>query len=150
MLDRGSLPSLAGKHWHPAAHGQSGGRRRDSVPGDATDPFDHASVRASMGGIFHLSLVRTSLTEFPAWCHAHSCHVLGTSPSASAVYTDVDIDPPLVILFGEERAGLSAAEISICTQMARIPIVGRADSLNVGVSGGVLIYDVLRRRKSPP
>ena len=46
----------------------------------------------------------------------------------------------------EERKGLSDDERAVCTDMARIPVLGRADSLNVGVAAGVLLYEVVRRR----
>jgi len=71
--------------------------------------------------------------------------VVGTSPSASAVFTEVPVDSPLVVFFGEERRGITPEEMRICTHAARIPIVGRADSLNVGVAAGVMLYEVLRR-----
>ena len=40
---------------------------------------------------------------------------------------------------------MTAEEMELCTHTARIPIVGRADSLNVGVAAGVMLYEVLRR-----
>jgi len=114
--------------------------------GDAIDPFDPAVVRASMGGLFHLRLVRATLEGFSAWARGHGCRVLGTSPSAEALHTEVPVDPPLVILFGDERKGLSPEELAVCTHRARIPIVGRADSLNVAVAAGVMVYEAFRRR----
>lgn len=119
--------------------------------GDVADPFDPNVVRASMGGLFNLKLVRASIEGFASWSRLHGCRVLGTSPSAADAYTQVPVDPPLVVLFGEERAGLSEEELEACTHRARIPIAGRADSLNVGVAAGVMLYEVLRRNPpSPP
>jgi TrmH family RNA methyltransferase len=117
--------------------------------GDGLDPFDPAVVRASMGGVFRLRLVRTTLREFGAWASARGCRVLGTSASAASLYTEVPVGPPLVVLFGEERRGLGAEERAVCTDTARIPIVGAADSLNVGVAAGVMLFEVLRRRVPP-
>ena len=111
--------------------------------GNDIDPFDPAVLRASMGGIFHLKLVRASLEAFKSW--ARGARIVGTSPAATTSYTEIPVDGPLVILLGEERHGLAPEELALCTDMARIPIVGRADSLNVGVAAGVVLYDVLRR-----
>lgn len=116
--------------------------------GDQVDPFDPAVVRASMGGLFKLRLVRCSLADFVSWKTRWQCRVWGTSPSADGVYTEASVEAPLVVLFGHERRGLGPEELGVCTQMSRIPIVGRADSLNVGVAAGVILYEVLRRR--PP
>lgn len=111
-----------------------------------TDPFDPAVVRASMGGLFPMQIVRASVAEFAAWSRGNGCRVVGTSPAAIASYTEVPVEPPLVVMFGEERSGLSDDERAACTDLARIPIVGRADSLNVGVATGVMLYEVLRRK----
>jgi len=116
--------------------------------GDQVDPFDPAVVRASMGGLFGLRLVRCSLRELVQWKSRWGCRIWGTSPGADGVYTDASVQAPLVVLFGEERRGLSPEELGICTQTSRIPILGRADSLNVGVAAGVILYEVLRR--GPP
>ena len=114
--------------------------------GDAIDLFDPAVVRASMGGLFHLRLVRASLEAFASWTRARGCTIVGTSPHAESLHTTVPVDPPLVLLFGDERKGLSPAELAVCTHRARIPFVGRADSLNVAVASGVMLYEVARRR----
>lgn len=114
--------------------------------GPETDPFAPDAVRASMGGVFGLRLVRTSVAAFAGWARARGCRVVGTSPAAALSYLDVPVDPPVVVMFGEERAGLSADESAACTHMACIPVAGRADSLNVGVAAGVMLYEVMRRR----
>jgi TrmH family RNA methyltransferase len=113
--------------------------------GEATDPFHPDVVRATMGSLFRLQLVRTTLQDFRAWCARHQCRVVGTSPSAATLYTEVPLERPLVVFFGEEREGMGPEEIGLCTHTARIPILGRSDSLNVGVAAGVMLYEVLRR-----
>lgn len=114
--------------------------------GGAADPFDPDVVRATMGGLFRLQLVRTSIEKFQEWSDRHGCRVVGTSPAAGVLYTEVPMDPPLVLFFGEERHGMTPEEMNLCSHTARIPIVGQADSLNVGVAAGVLLYEVLRRQ----
>ncbi len=113
--------------------------------GDSIDLFDPNIVRASMGGIFRLQVVRTTIEAFGMWSRQHECQVLGTSPMADSLYTEVPLTPPILVLFGEERAGLTPEELAVCTHRARIPIVGCADSLNVGVAAGVILYEMLRR-----
>ena len=116
--------------------------------GDASDPFDPTAVRASMGGLYRLQIARASSHELGQWSRRHGCRVIGTSPSGSMLYTDVPIDVPLLIFFGEERQGMTSQETALCTHTARIPIAGRADSLNVGVAAGVMLYEVLRRSRN--
>ena len=117
---------------------------------DATDPFDAQTIRASMGGIFGLQLVRATHEELADWSARHGCRIVGTSPRGDVSYSDVCLDDPLVILFGEERKGLTEKQLSLCTQTASIPTVGRADSLNLGVAAGVVLFDLLRRSRALP
>ena len=116
------------------------------VLGSECDPFDPDVVRASMGGIFHLAMCRATIAEFAAWSREKECRVIATTPMGEMSYTEMPVDGPLVILLGEERNGLTAEEFALATHRVRIPIVGRADSLNVGVAAGVMMYEVLRRR----
>ena len=113
--------------------------------GPAADPFDPATVRASMGGVFHLRLVRTTHDRFRRWAIANGVAVVGLAPSASRLWTDLPTDRPVALLLGDERAGLSPAAHSLCDAEVRLPMTGRADSLNVGIAAGVVMYELVRR-----
>jgi len=113
-----------------------------------TDPFDAAVVRASMGGIFGLRLVRAGHDQLAAWAARHGCGVIGASPRAALRYTEAAVRQPVIVLFGEERGGLTERELRLCTQVVGIPMAGRADSLNLGVAAGIVLFDLLRRRSS--
>jgi RNA methyltransferase, TrmH family len=114
----------------------------------ATDPFDEQVVRASMGGIFGLRLVRATHKELVDWCADRGHQIVGTSPRGDVPYTELNLECPLVLLFGEERKGLTPEELCLCAQTVSIPTVGTADSLNLGVAAGIVLFDILRR--SPP
>jgi TrmH family RNA methyltransferase len=114
----------------------------------ACDPFDPAVVRASMGGIFHLRLVRTDHARFASWAAARRVRVVGLSPEAPRLWTELDgAAGPLAVLVGEERGGVSPAGRALCGLTVRLPMCGRADSLNVGVAAGVMLYELVRRRR---
>jgi len=116
--------------------------------GDLTDPFDPLVVGASKGGIFRLRLVRTTEAAFAAWVAREDCRVIGTSPGATVAHTDIELDRPLVALFGEERRGLTARELALCASTVSIGMDGAADSLNIAVAAGVVLFDLRRRRGS--
>jgi TrmH family RNA methyltransferase len=112
----------------------------------ACDPFDPAVVRASMGGAFHLRFVRcATAAELRGWADRHGVTIVGLSPRASALWTAVRAGEPMVLLIGEERQGLSAAARQACDLEVRLPMCGRADSLNVGVAAGVMMYELVRQ-----
>ncbi|NJO82471.1 MAG: RNA methyltransferase [Blastochloris sp.] len=112
--------------------------------GDAIDPYDPAVIRASMGACFAQQFARTTLPQLHAWAQAHQVQLVGASPDASVAYTDPHYRRPLVLLLGEERAGLTPEERACCDLLVRIPMVAGADSLNLGVAGSLLLYEAFR------
>jgi TrmH family RNA methyltransferase len=113
--------------------------------GPHCDPFDPAVVRASMGGVFHLPLVRTTADALQAWSAANRVRIVGLSPRAARLWTDLPDDGRIAFVLGEERHGLSEGLSALCHCTVRLPIVGRADSLNVSVVAGVAMYEMVRR-----
>jgi TrmH family RNA methyltransferase len=113
---------------------------------DACDPFDPAVVRASMGGVFHLQLVRTRPRELGFWLARHDVQTIGLSPSATQPWHTLPRGTSYAIALGEERAGLSSPLRRLCDAELRLPMSGHADSLNVAVAAGVMMYELVRVR----
>ena len=113
------------------------------------DPFDPAVVRASMGGLFHLRLSRTSHHDLRRWADAAGVTLVGLSPRAPLLWTELPADDHVALVIGEERQGLSDRAIAACHLTVRLPMSGRADSLNVGVATGAMLYELVRRRQAP-
>ncbi|HEX3659075.1 MAG TPA: RNA methyltransferase [Pirellulales bacterium] len=116
--------------------------------GPQCDPFDPTVLRASMGGICHLPLVRTTHEELGRWAQRHPVSFVGLSPDAECPWTETPITGPLGLVIGEEREGLSSRLRTLCHTLVSLPMAGHADSLNVGVATGVMLYEMVRRR--PP
>ena len=117
--------------------------------GPATDPYHPAAVRASLGAIFSQHLIRAGFAEFAAWKERHGWRVVGTSPAATVDYRTLPYQPPVVLLMGSERRGLSPPQQALCDTVVRIPMVGRSDSLNLGVATSLLLYEVFRQQRPP-
>jgi len=114
---------------------------------DSVDPFHPTSVRASMGALFWLPIVQTSFTEFANWASTHVYQIYGTSARASQDYRAIErYENPCILLLGSEREGLSPKQTEICQYRVRLPMVGKATSLNLAVAAGILLYDVLEKR----
>jgi len=118
--------------------------------GDTADPYDPATVRASMGALFHQRVVRTDVSSFAAWKARRQCLLVGTSPTASADYKDIHYPNSLILLLGGERKGVSPELQSMCDVMVKIPMVGRSDSLNLATAAAILLYEVFNQRRSRP
>lgn len=113
--------------------------------GPRCDPFDVDVVRAGMGGVFHLPLARTTPEELDVWRRARNVGLVGLSPTASPLWTEMPAASPLCLVVGEERQGLSPQVSALCDVNVRLPMTGRADSLNVGIAVGVALYELVRR-----
>jgi RNA methyltransferase, TrmH family len=110
--------------------------------GDCCDPYSVEAVRATMGSIFALPLVKASVAEFLAWRQAWPGSVVGTLLSATTDYRAADYRRPTMILMGNEQQGLPPALAAACDVTVKIPMRGRADSLNLSVATGIMIYTV--------
>lgn len=115
------------------------------IIGPGADPYDPATLRASMGAAFATPLARCPWEEFAAWKSRAGAHLVGTSDQARADFQAAAYPQPLVLLMGSERQGLSAEQQALCDQVVAIPMRGRADSLNLAVATGVMLYELLRQ-----
>lgn len=112
--------------------------------GNTCDPYSLEAIRASMGSFPHLSLTRASLKEFTDWAARNECAVIGTHLKTSHDYRAIPYQKPLVLAMGTEQAGLSGALSDACTALVKIPMTGKADSLNVAVATSVMLYEIQR------
>lgn len=110
------------------------------VLGKATDITHPTAVRASMGTIFWQPVTTASIEEFIDWQNTHQYHLYGSSAHGSADFKSVDYQPPALLMLGSEREGLDERLLPICDQVVRLPMHGRATSLNLSVAAGILIY----------
>ena len=111
---------------------------------DCTDPYSVEAVRASMGAVFNVRLIQVTATDFSQFCQRWTGSIIGTSLTASADYRQADWSQPLVLLMGNEQAGLSDEMMRLCTQLVSLPMNGRSDSLNLAVATGVCLYEMLK------
>jgi len=114
---------------------------------ECSDPFNHNSIRTSLGAIFSVPSVKSNTAEFIKYCRTNGIQVVAAALVDSTVeYTKVDFSKPTAILLGAEDNGLPHEVIEKCDHTAKIPMNGIADSLNVSVAGAVILYEALRQR----
>jgi RNA methyltransferase, TrmH family len=108
--------------------------------GDCCDPYSVEAVRATMGSIFALKIAKATMTEFVAWRQVWPGSVVGTLLTATTDFRAAAYAPPSLILMGNEQAGLTPELAALCDVTVKIPMRGRADSLNLAVATAVMIY----------
>ncbi len=112
--------------------------------GETCDPFSPEAVRATMGSLFHVPLSRAGREAFLAHVRSTGARLVGTHLKATHDYRAVASDAPTILLMGNEQQGLPEAMAAACDARVRIPMVGRADSLNLAVATGVMLYELRR------
>jgi TrmH family RNA methyltransferase len=108
--------------------------------GECCDPYSVEAVRATMGSIFAVPLAKATEAEFAAWRGAWTGSVVGTLLSATADHNAASYRKPVLILMGNEQQGLPPDMAALTDVNVKIPMRGRADSLNLSVATGVMIY----------
>ena len=117
--------------------------------GDCVDGFSVEAVRASMGACFHVQLAEASEADFLDVMRGWRGAIIGAALDADAVdYRHATWQTPLMLLMGNEASGLSPALADATTQLIRIPMLGRSDSLNLAVATGIALYEHLRQTQS--
>jgi len=113
--------------------------------GETTDPFSLETVRATMGSIFAVPIAKCSPEAFLAWRKTFPGLVAGTHLKGAVDYRSVDFSgQPVLLLMGNEQQGLPENLAASCDRLLRIPQAGRADSLNLAVATGVMLFEIRR------
>lgn len=108
--------------------------------GECCDPFSVEAVRATMGSIFAVPIVKATEAEFAAWRGNWPGSVVGTLLTADVDHRQAAYAKPAMILMGNEQQGLTPDMAALCDVNVKIPMRGRADSLNLSVATGIMIY----------
>lgn len=113
--------------------------------GDCTDPFSMETVRATMGSMFALPLVKTTPADFFKWKKSVDARLVATHLAGAVDYRTIDYkSKPVILMMGNEQSGLPDELAAAADKLARIPQVGMADSLNLAVATGVMLFEVRR------
>lgn len=114
---------------------------------NASDPFSPRSLRGAMGSAFRLPIwSRVSFGEMIEWCRTRGITSVCADAEASTAYTEIDWTIASALILGPESEGFTAPELERAEQRVRIPMKGAAESLNVSVAGGILLFEAARQR----
>ena len=114
---------------------------------DCVDAFSVETVRASMGALFTQRIAAARWGDFIGWLRGGTGLLVGTSLAPGTVdYRDPDYPAPTFILVGNEARGLPEEYEAVCDVRVRMPMLGKADSLNAAVAAAVMAYRVLDKQ----
>ena len=113
--------------------------------GETTDPWSIEAVRATMGSLFHVPVARMGVDAFLEWRKAWPGLVVGTHLEGAIDYRTLDhAGKPVLLLMGNEQQGLPPALAATCDRLCLIPMAGQADSLNLAVATGIMMFEIRR------
>jgi len=128
-------------------------RTADAAGADAVvaaDPVTDWSnpnvVRSSKGAVFAVPVASGTTTESLAWIRAHDIRLVVTTPETDLLHTDVDLTGRVAIAVGSEKHGADDVLLEAADQLVRIPMHGKANSLNVAASAAIVLYEAVRQR----
>lgn len=111
------------------------------------DLYNPNAIRSSQGLIFALPIVQTEREILRKWLDEHSIKCCASTPDTTLHHWDVDLRGPSAIFMGSESDGLSEYWLEQADEKIRIPMEGRADSLNVAAATTVCLYEARRQRQ---
>ena len=114
--------------------------------GECVDPFSVEAVRASMGALFTVPIVKTEWQPFLDWLRQGPGQLVGLSLDTETDYRSADYTAPTFLLTGNEAQGMPADYAAACDVLVKIPMLGKADSLNAAVATAVMAYEVLAQQ----
>src|ERR1700683_2021588 len=116
----------------------------------ATDPVTDWGnpnvIRASKGTVFTVPVASSTSAQVLAWLSDHGLTLVETTPDAGTLVGEADLTGPVAIAVGSEKYGLPADWLARANVKVRIPMFGRADSLNVATSAAITCYEAVRQR----
>jgi TrmH family RNA methyltransferase len=129
-------------------------RTADAAGADAVIAADPVSdwgnpnvVRASKGTVFSVPVASDPTPAALSWLDTRGIALVATTPDTDLDYTSVDYTGPVAIAVGAEKHGLTDAVLDRAAYRVRIPMVGRANSLNVATSAAIVLYEAVRQRR---
>ena len=135
VLDRPADPGNIGTLFRTA---DAVGARALLLLTPCADPYDPRAVRASMGSLFNVPFALAAADQALGALKRYP--VIGADAHAGARWDQADWRGGRALLLGSEAGGLSADVTPHISQRLHLPVLGKADSLNVAVAGGVLMY----------
>jgi 23S rRNA (guanosine2251-2'-O)-methyltransferase len=120
------------------------------APKDKAVGITETVRRISVGAADHVPFVQvTNLARTMDHLKKAGLWLVGTSDQATKSVYELDLKGPLGIVLGAEEKGMRRLTEENCDFLARIPMAGKVECLNVSVSAGVCLYEAVRQRGAP-
>ena len=113
------------------------------------DIFNPKALRATMGSIFHIPVIQNvSVAQTRDFLKDQGIKLIAGTPGRGQAIYNCDLTGSIALLAGGEAVGPQAKTLAAAEEYAQIPMPGKAESLNVAVSAGIMLYEAVRQRNA--
>lgn len=117
------------------------------IPERRAAPLTATVAKASAGALEHVPVARVvNVTRTAEQLKEHGCWIIGADAGAEPLW-DVDLTGPIALVIGSEGKGIGPNLRKHCDRLVGLPMLGQVGSLNAGVAGALLMYEVARQRR---
>jgi 23S rRNA (guanosine2251-2'-O)-methyltransferase len=119
------------------------------IPRHNSAEVNHTVIKTSSGSVNYIPIAKeTNLNNSINYLKNNGYWIVGTEMKASKTIFEMDFKMPIGLLIGNEGKGVRKSLIDKCDFIVRIPMSGKLDSMNVSVSTGVFLYEILRQKNA--
>ncbi|MDI6801344.1 MAG: RNA methyltransferase [Thermodesulfovibrionales bacterium] len=115
------------------------------LPGTC-DVFMPKTIRATAGSLFNIPIVYSEIDALIGYLRDRNIRLYSSDAHAKALIYESDFRQPVAIAFGNEAHGVSEPMLKNAAAVFKIPIIGKAESLNVAMAASICLYEVVRQR----
>ena len=116
---------------------------------DCADLYSGKVLRSTMGSVFHIPIsYGLEAAEILSLMKRHGISTAGAHLKGEKTPAETDFKKPFALLIGNETKGLSDNVSKECSELIKIPMSGKAESLNAAVAAAIIMYEALRQRRS--
>lgn len=112
---------------------------------DSVGPYNEKVLRSTGGMIYNINIVISDIEEVINKLKKDNIKIIGTSLNKSKSLEDIDLYSKYAIIFGNEGNGVNPKILDLCDEVLRIDMDNKCESLNVGVSSGIVLYHMYKR-----
>lgn len=117
------------------------------IPSRGAAQVNADAVKTSAGAIHKVSLCRSNnLKDSIHYLKESGLKIIGCTEKTQDIYTSIEMKGPAAVVMGSEENGISPEYLKLCDAKGKIPLLGTIGSLNVSVSAGIILYEVVRQR----
>jgi TrmH family RNA methyltransferase len=113
---------------------------------DSCDPYSPKAVRATAGSIFNIPVVSAGCEELIDYLADKNITIYAADVRAERSLYEIDLRLSCALVFGNESRGVSGCMLVRAGKSLKIPIAGKAESLNAAMSAAICLYEAVRQR----